>query len=491
MSGASSTSLRQPPANLVAEQRIIGAILANNNGYDRVADILTTEHFADAAHARIFSTIAKRISQGLVADAVALRAQFAADGDLQEVGGMEYLADLIASQVGLSNIRQYAEMVVDCFLRRGLIESCEDAIAKAYLPPDEIGALSAIADLDGRLLAMRANGDIDGVKAGPQVAEETIAHMQAMRQRGTGLAGITTGFESIDDILGGLAPEAHIVLGARSSMGKTALGAAIAVGAAQAGAKVFFLTCEMAPKQILARITAGHAQVPLTAVTRGIADRQPISAEMAARIAEKAWLAGKLPIQWDSASSPTVAEIRARCRTMKRRQGLDLIVIDYLQLLRASPEATRRGRYEAVGEISKALKAMARDLQVPVLTLSQLNRGVEGRDDQRPRMSDLRDSGAIEEDADAIALLYREHYYLMKSKPTHRLKETLAQFDERTQIWNERCDRAKGKAELDFSKNRQGRTGIVNLGFEDVSAWFRSLTDQEMEDIKRREGAHA
>ncbi len=479
--GMGSSVLRAPPANLQAEQAILGAILANNGAYDRVADILETQHFADAAHARIYEAIGRRIMAGKLADAVTIRAQFEADGDLADVGGAAYLADILSAMIGSVNVRQYAEIVIDCATRRSIIQACEEAVTRAYRPADECGASEIASELDGALLGLRSAGAGSDLHESGPVAQRVLSRMAQMATQGDGMAGLSTGLTALDDLLGGLLAGKHYVIAGRSSMGKSALAAAVAVGAARKGRRVYFLTIEMDPEDIQARMIAGYARAPLLAVTRGWVPGEGkliMTSPMARQIEEGGYAVSQLPIIWDGSSSPSVPDIRSRIRQRMRRGGIDLVVIDYLQLLRASA-ATRGNLYAAATENSRSLKALAKDLGVPIVTLSQLSRGVEGREDQRPRMSDLRDSGAIEEDADSIMLLYREHYYLTRGEPAQKLRESDADFQQRKSEWSLKLQRAEGRAELDVAKNRQGRTGVVHLAFDDASTWFTDPPNDE------------
>jgi replicative DNA helicase len=308
--------------------------------------------------------------------------------------------------------------------------------------------------------------------------------MAAAITRGGGLSGVSTGLAGLDRMTGGLRGGQLVVFGARASMGKTALGARIASGAAEAGARVLFVTIEMVSEAIAARMMAGRAGLPLNVVLRGLgkhADGSPrplaLDAPELNRIGEEARAMAALPLQWMHHGAPTTSMVRGHARGLKRRGGLDLMVVDYLGLLRPSTPQRDGNRVQEIGLITRELKAMAVDLNLPVLALAQLSRAVENREDQRPRLSDLRDSGEIEQHADIVGLLYREHYYLSRAKPARKPRESSEDFAGRVFEWQERLHRSEGRAELDIAKQRQGPVGPVRLRFHDESAWFTDDAD--------------
>jgi replicative DNA helicase len=332
---------------------------------------------------------------------------------------------------------------------------------------------------DAAFAALAQDGAPGAVQDMATVAGMAASNMAAAIARGGGLAGVSTGLVGLDRMTHGLRATQLVVVGARSSMGKTALGARIALGAAEAGARVLFVTVEMTADQIVARMIAGCARLPLNTVLFGMGlhgDGSPRRLEASApelnQVGEEARRMAQLPLAWMTHGAPTTSMIRGHARGMKRRGGLDLVVVDYLQKLRPSEKVRSANREQDVAMIARELKAMAVDLGVPVLAMAQLSRAVEGREDQRPRMSDLRESGDIENEADAILLLYREHYYLKRAKPARKPKEKDADFEERIFQWQNRLRQTEGRAEVDVAKQRQGATGPVRLRFADESAWF-------------------
>jgi replicative DNA helicase len=468
---------RLPPASLEAEQALLGALLANNKAYDRVAEFLRPDHFADAIHGRIFAAIARRVEAGRLADGVTLRQEFEASGELAEVGGAAYIAQLLGAMVGIINAGEYGRVVLDMYQRRQILDACEEAVNASY-GEGEMDA-PAIADrLDGALLALREGGS-HRLKTMEEVARESVANVAAAAARGGGVSGITWGYRPLDRMTGGLHPGQLIVIGARPSMGKTALAVGVAARAAAEGARVLFVSAEMLARGVADRVVAAVSGVPLDSMLRGgsfnseggFQSFAPDGWEMRA-IGDAARRVSRLPILWDDAPSIPLPAIRARARGMRRKGGLDLIVVDYLGMLAPSVAAKRQNRVYEVSELASGLKALAKELELPVLLLSQLNRGVEGREEKMPGLSDLRDSGSIEQDADVVGFIHRPHYYLSRSIPTRKGNETGEAFEARKSQWYLDCQAEEGKATILLAKQRQGPTGPVRLHFVDQLTWF-------------------
>jgi replicative DNA helicase len=480
-------SLRQPPANLEAEQALLGALLANNKAYDRVADAgLRVEHFADPVHGAVFHAVQQRIEAGQLVDVVTLRTELEGSGQLDEVGGARYLAELLSAMVGIINAGEYARVIRDLWIRRQLIELGEQLVNRGFGAEPEHDAAAQLALAEGALYALgEGRAGEATVMSSTDAAEAALRQMQAARAAKGGLVGLTYGYRALDRMTGGLRGTQFVVVGARPAMGKTALAAGIAVGAARVGGRVLFVSCEMDAPSVAARLVAAQARMPLSAVLRGgVEEETPegrrfrqITDREADAIGEAVRQVGLLPITFDALSSPTVAQVRNRARRLKRRGGLDLVVVDYLGLMRASDSARRQNRNIEVSEISQGLKALAVELNVPVVALSQLSREVEKRDDKTPVMSDLRDSGSLEQDADLIMFLYREHYYLKQHPPVRRQKEKVEDFELRQEEWSKALERSQGRAELFVSKQRQGPTGRVRLRFADHLTWFFDESD--------------
>ena len=474
-------SQRLPPSNVAAEQAVLGALLANNlKAYERVADFLKPEHFADPVHVFLYREIARRSEAGRLADVVTLRQDLEHAGVLDDAGGPAYLAQLLSAMVGVINAGEYGRMVRDAWVRRQVIDLGEAAVNLAFGADPAMDADQVLEHVERGLFALgeSAAGKEGDLADAAAVAQQVMArHRQAADAKG-GIVGLATGYRDLDRMKGGLCGGELFIIGARPAMGKTALGAGIAARAARAGARVLFVSAEMAAWQIQARIVAAAAGLPLQAVLRAFVIEpgdnrgRGLNDIEAARFVKANGEVAALPIMWDARGRPSVASIRARARRLKARQGLDLIVVDYLGLLDPAVPSGQGNRNAELTAISAGLKGLAVELDVPVVALSQLSREVERRDDKRPVMSDLRDSGSLEQDADAIAFLYREHYYLSRGVPERREKETEEQFHARVDVWRTRLSDSAGRAELILAKHRQGATGTVPLRFDERRTWF-------------------
>jgi replicative DNA helicase len=482
MAGLSSlVGLRQPPANLEAEQALLGALLANNKAYERVAEFLRPDHFADATHGMIFGAVQRRIEAGGVADPVSLRAEFESNGLLDGVGGAAYLAKLIGAMVGIINAGEYGRVIEDAWLRRQLVDIGEAMVNRAHGAEPELRGRDQLELADTALLSIAESRAAEGLRDGHQVARALVDDMMGAIARRGALPGVTYGFRGLDRMTGGMRPAQFILLGARPSMGKTALALNVALAAARGGQRVYFVSAEMRAEGVMARAVAQAAGVPLSVLTRG--GRMDINTDRwrplagadpeVDSVAVCAREIGDLPIIWDDGAS-TIAAIRARARRLQRQPGgLGVVIVDYLSRIRPSAEAARNGAVAMATELSRGFKDLAMQLGVPVLLLSQLNRQVEGRDDKQPVMSDLRDSGALEQDADVVMFLHRAHYYLSRSEPKRTAKERAADFEARVAAWEKDMASERGRATISVAKQRQGPIGPVRVLFDDDTAQFR------------------
>jgi len=474
-------SQRVPPAHLEAEQRLLGALLANNRAMDRVADFLRPEHFADPVHRIIFQTIAKRIEAGQLVDVVTLRPEFDGNHLIDEAGGGVYLVQLLGAHVGIINAGEYGRLIYDAWLRRQVIDMGEVAVNLAFGAEPDVTAPQVLERVEAAVFAIgdsARSGRAGAVKTAADAGGLAMAqHIRACAAKG-GIVGVTTGYRALDRMTGGLRPGQLVLIGARPSMGKTAIALGIAARAAAAGHRVLFVSAEMTAEDVVARAIAAQARLPIMTMLRGaVVDpgtnqfRQLVQAETDALVGAQAAV-GALPLVFDDAGPFGVGAIRSRARRLKARGGLDLVVVDYIGLLKASDTASRQNRNAEISEISQGLKALAMELRIPVLALSQLSREVERRDDKTPILADLRDSGTLEQDADMVAFLYREHYYLTRSAPVRREKEKAEDFEARQDAWSQNCARAAGRGELIIAKQRQGPVGRVPLRFVDRLTWF-------------------
>lgn len=436
-----------PPQSIEAEQSVIGGLLLDNNGLDKIADILDPVDFYRNDHRLIFEHMRYMIERGLPADIVTLAEALELSGKLQEVGGIAYLGALAQNVPGTANIRRYAEIVHEKSVFRGLLgiaAGIRDACQGQGSSTAEIIAQNAEEKMM-RLLDRRG-GD-------PEPFHATIAsvlmEIEKRRELGGKLAGVPTGMDQFDELTGGLEAGQLIIIAARPSVGKTVLGCNIADYVAQRATTLFF-TLEMTKREIGMRILATRSEVPMHFM-RGGTDTN----EHWDRMGEVHANSGKTKLFIDDMAAATVGYIRAKARRIKRQHGLGLIVIDYLQLMRGQQGVNRT---QEVGSISRGLKALAKEMQVPIIALAQLNRGVEGRVDRRPVLSDLRDSGEVEQDADIVAMVHREELY------------------------NEDA-RWKGYAELLVRKNRNGPTGDITLKFDGELMKFKSQVGSNIRQI--------
>ncbi len=466
---------RLPPANMEAEQALLATLLANNLAYEKVSDFLRPEHFADSAHARIFEACGKLIERGQLANAVTIRNAFHDDSDLADVGGVRYLDELQEASSGIIDARHFGRLIYDLYLRRQLIGVGEDMVNEAFDFDFERGALEQIEDSEQRLFQLAESGQTEGgLQPFVRALTDSILATEAAYKRDGRLVGVSTGLTDLDKLVGGLHKSDLVILAGRPAMGKTSLATNIAYSVAQARRRerdaaggeqdvpelAAFFSLEMSAEQLASRILSERSGVRSDAMRRGELSSEDMDlVMMASRELET------LRLYIDDTPAITVPALRTRARRLKRQEGLSLIVVDYLQLMRPASSSRNEGRVQEVSEITRGLKAIAKELDVPVLALSQLSRAVEQREDKRPQLADLRESGSIEQDADIVMFVYRDEYYLSRAEPTRRPDESQDKYDERHQRWQERMDEMRGLAEVIVAKQRHGPTGKVTLLF--------------------------
>ena len=463
------------PHSIEAEQQLLGAILTNNDIFDRIAAIIRPEHFYDPVHARIFEIAAARIAKNALASPVTLKAFLEDDEGLKELGGPAYLARLAGAAISAFAARDYAQMIYDMAIRRELIGLGTDISTKAKKVDIALEPKEQIVEAEQALYKLSEQGQTErGFVSFLKAVTEAVNSANAAYQREGGLAGISTGLIDMDKKLGGLHPSDLLILAGRPSMGKTSLATNIAFNVAKAykkgtrpdgsegaveGGVVGFYSLEMSAEQLAARILSEAAEVPSEQIRRG----DMTEAEFR-RFVDAAKSLEACPLYIDDTPALPIAQLAARARRLKRTHGLDLLIIDYLQLCRGTAE----NRVNEIAEISMGMKAIAKELNIPVIALSQLSRQVESRDDKRPQLSDLRESGSIEQDADVVMFVFREEYYVEREKPSdERLDEMAA--------WQERMERLHGKAEVIIGKQRHGPIGTVELSFEGRFTRFGNL----------------
>lgn len=476
---AAGATVEALPHNIEAEQQLLGAILVNNDIYDRIAALIKAEHFFDPVHARIFDIASARIQKNALASPVTLKAFMEEDPGLRELGGPAYLVKLAGSAISAFAARDYAQMIYDLAVRRELIQLGRDIAAKAQKVEVESEPRSQITEAEQRLYKLGEQGVVErGFQSFLKAVTEAVNLANAAYQRGGGLAGISTGLIDLDKKMGGLHDSDLIILAGRPSMGKTSLATNIAFNIAKAykrgrkhdgsegaveGGVVGFFSLEMSADQLAARILSEASEVPSEQIRRGDMTETEFR-----RFVDAAKTLESCPLYIDDTPALPISQVAARARRLKRTHGLDLLIIDYLQLLKGSSKGSEANRVQEVSEITQGLKAIAKELAIPVIALSQLSRQVESREDKRPQLSDLRESGSIEQDADVVMFVYRDEYYKEREKPgDHELEKMAA--------WQEIMERAHGKAEVILGKQRHGPIGSVELSFEGRFTRFGNL----------------
>lgn len=456
------------PSNMDAEQGMLGILLGFGSAIEDVTDDLLPEHFFWPAHERIYKAILEVSNQGMVASPVTLKSYFEKDGDLTAVGGADYLAALVSVALSPSQAKGYARIIRDLYLRRALITDCHDMIDQARLCDPYTSGADLLETMEARLFQM---GEVGTASKGPESVSKGLDDaLEIIDRVQKGQAGgLMTGISALDHCLGGFWPGDLIILAARPSMGKTAKALTLAHNVAVDGKSVLFFNLEMTAAQMSMRLLARRTGLPVQAMQRqgDLKDGHFKDVIMA-----RADLA-RLPLHIDDTPGLSAAQIRTRARRHKRRHGLDLIIIDYLGLM--TPPPGIGNKVNELAEITKALKTMAKELGVPIVLLHQLSRAVEGRDNKRPQLADLRDSGAIEQDADVVMFLYREEYYLSRDEPAKKAGETQEKFSERLVAWQDQLDATKGRAEAVIAKFRQGNCGIVHMAFNGIRQCFSDI----------------
>ena len=476
--------IRTPPYNPEAEQTLLGALLINNGAYLRVSEFLQPEHFGNAMHGRIFSAIGKLIERGQIANPVTLKNLFDQDGALTDIGGAQYLARLAEAAAVIVNATDYGRIIHDLHLRRQLITLGEDIVNDAFRQDLDDPAHEQIERAEKTLFDLATTGQAEGGFRPFDTALTSAINMAEAAYKKSGkVVGVATGFRELDRLLGGLHPSDLIVVAGRPAMGKTALATNIAFFAAknykppsapelrsvaEDGAVVAFFSLEMSGEQLATRILGEESGISSDRIRRGDVSREDFD-----RFVQASQRLGAVKLFIDDTPALSVAALRTRARRLMRQQGLGLIVIDYLQLLRpASQVRTQENRVQEISEITRGLKALAKELNVPVLALSQLSRAVEQREDKRPLLSDLRESGSIEQDADVVMFIFREEYYLLGRMPMRRPDDKDEQHDAEVQKWQAQCDKVHGIAEVIVAKQRHGPTDSIKLVFDAKTTKF-------------------
>ncbi|MGN6682513.1 MAG: replicative DNA helicase [Devosia sp.] len=474
---ADEKSFRLAPHNIEAEQALLGAILVNNEAFYRVSDFLMPEHFYEPVHREIYEVCGKIIRAGKAATPITVKT-YLPDQLVAEVTVPQYLARLAAEATTVINAADYGQTVYDLAIRRTLIQIGEETVATAYDADVEMTAARQIEEAEKSLFDLAEKGRYAGGFVGFNDAlTEAIKMAGEAYQRDGTLSGQATGLTDLDRLMGGLQKSDLIILAARPAMGKSSLATNIAFHVARNyryettpdghhktidGGAVALFSLEMSAEQLATRILAEQAEIPSSDIRRG-----NIHESQFARLVDVSNMISTMPLYIDDTGGLSISQLAARARRLKRQKGLDLIIIDYVQLLSGSSRKASENRVQELTEITTTLKALAKELEVPVIALSQLSRAVEQRDDKHPQLADLRESGSIEQDADVVLFIYREEYYLKNKEPKEGTPEHLA--------WMSEMEKVHGRAEVIIGKQRHGPTGTVQLSFEAQFTRFGNL----------------
>lgn len=454
---------------------LLGAILHNNKAYERVSEFLKADHFASRVHSKIFQAIERIIERGQIADPITLKQYFESNEDLSAIGGFTYLVKLAEASGTIISAADYGKVIYELYLRRKLIDIGEEMVNGAFEHTLDLSAKDQIEEAEKQLFGLATMGDTEGGFEPLRAAvTKSIEAAEAAFRRDGKLAGVATGFRDLDKLLGGLHNSDLLILAARPSMGKTAFSTNIAYNAAK-GLKhpdrpernnVAFFSLEMSSEQLATRILADVTQIASHRLQRGELENSDFE-----RLVRASQELERLGLFIDDTPALSISAVRTRARRLQRQQGLDLIIVDYLQLLRGSTSLRNENRVQEVSEITRGLKALAKELGIPVIALSQLSRQVESREDKRPQLSDLRESGSIEQDADVVMFIYRDEYYLARREPAEGTPEH--------DTWRADMDRVHNKAEIIIAKQRHGPIGKVTLYFDGSTTRFSDLAEED------------
>lgn len=468
--------IRKLPANITAEQAVLGALLTNNENINKIGDFLEAHHFYEPIHQRIYETIITYMERGLVANPVTLKNKFDADEALTDLGGGAYLARLVGMMTSIINIKSYAHIIYENAVRRELITIGEDMVNVAFAEDSETNAREQIEQTEHHLFNLASEGAADtGFQALKSSLTEAISRAEIAYKREGTISGIPTKLKDFDQMLGGLQDSDLLILAGRPSMGKTALAINMAMGATKSlfeehkqkqetghSPSVGFFSLEMSAEQLAGRMLAMETGINASKLRTGDLTDQEFG-----ELVQGNKILHEVPFFIDDTPALSISAVRTRARRLKRKHNLALLVVDYLQLLRGSNKSSEANRVQEVSEITQGLKAIAKELNIPVIALSQLSRAVEQREDKRPQLSDLRESGSIEQDADIVMFIYREEYYLARTEP----QEGTPKHAE----WVARMDQAMNKAEVIIAKQRHGPIGNVPLYFDAHTTKFADL----------------
>ena len=460
---------KKQPSNLEAEQALLGSILVNNDIIDEISNIINPASFYDPAHNKIYEVIETLNNKGMIANPITLKNYFEKDNMLNEVGGTEYLVKLTRFSSSTKQAVDYAKIIHEMYLKRELV-LISDNLSSEPFNSKEQSAEKIIESTEKSLFDLAERGSFSqSFLKFNQALDQPIEMATLAMKNDKGIVGVPTGLTDLDEKLGGLHKSDLIIIAGRPSMGKTALATNIAYHAAQTlmskqeKSSVAFFSLEMSSEQLSTRILSEQARIKSDDIRRGKVTEEEIN-----RYIETSRNIYNLPLFIDETPAITIATLSNRARRIKRLFGLSLVVVDYIQLMRASNSNRNDGRVQEISEITQGLKALAKELGVPVLALSQLSRAVEQRDDKQPQLADLRESGSIEQDADVVMFVYREAYYLERKQPKLGSIEHAE--------WQSKMNDVNGLADIILGKQRHGPTGVVKVEFEGIYTKFKDLS---------------
>ena len=469
------------PTNLEAEQAVLAAVLMDNRALERVSEFLKPEHFSHPAHQEIYKLAMRQFSAGIPFDIITAKNYLDQQGTLESVGGVDYLTQLASAGTTVVNVEQYGRIVYDNAMRRDLIAIGQSITDDAFTEDLDNPVSRQIEVAEQKLFDMATTGSSEKEIVPLSTALQGALDEAAAAYKTEGISGLTTGLTALDKSISGLHNSDLIIIAGRPGMGKTTLAMNIAFNAANAimsgranerykGAVVFF-SLEMSQNQLAARVVSSQAKIPVTAQRDGSLDDSDFL-----KLTQYASALGRVPLYIDDTPGMSVPMMRTRVRRLARKAGgVALIVIDYLQLMTLPGGRKIENRVQELSEITRSLKILAKEMNVPVIALSQLSRSVESRDDKHPMLSDLRDSGSIEQDADIVMFTYREEYYLENRDPSNKISGNV---NEKIQEnYKRRMERAHNKAEIIIGKNRHGRTETIHTAFFGEYSLFDNLDD--------------
>ncbi len=489
LSDAPAPEAQALPQNVEAEAALLGALMIDNRLAEDIQLKLRPDHFFEPLHGRIYEAVLKLVDRNMVANPVTLRPMFEADEEMKELGGPSYLAQPTGSGAAIIGACDFADQVYDLALLRALIGVGREMVEQALDTSDDVDPRSQIEGAEAALYRVAEEGGGEGtVKTFAQATRMAVQMAEKALNTGGGLSGVTTGLADVNAKTGGPHHSDLVILAARPGMGKTALATNMAFNAARrlvrdqeddiapeksAGAAVAFFSLEMSADQLATRILAEQSGIPSESLRMGKISQQDFR-----NLARAAAELESLPLYIDDTPGLTIAALRTRARRLKRQRGVGMIVVDYLQLLQGTGKNSGDNRVQEISEISRGLKTLAKELNVPVLALSQLSRAVEQREDKRPQLSDLRESGSIEQDADIVLFVYREEYYVASREPKRPLPEDDVKVHDAYDEWGRDMQRVAGLSELIVAKQRHGATGKVKLKFESKITRFSDHLDE-------------